>query len=550
MELVYLWVEDYKNIHKQGFNFSPRFDCEYDDETKELTIDENEDYIENFFGDNINVTAIVGKNGSGKSSIIRFLEDADYFVGSAFSDEKDLNFIICIKVDEKINIITTIASLSYQNQEQIQYVKHQNEFDNQDSDYLFYSYCAFLTLNSEFPNERESKKDLFLRNKTISYKSSHIANLAIKNSQENYTFQLTTFMRYPKRIFLYNNTKYAKYLIDNIQPPVAVYSNNPKNGGPFPSCYHDIIELGTNNPLEAYMLNKIVKVELCEELFRSYSTTNIEHSSVDNTKALQNFYDTKEYELNEEEYDLYEYEQLISRVIYNINDIDSNTRSLIEKYDKFFKYDFEDDKGRKFLDLSHGEKSLYAQFVSMYDTVKNSQIPILIALDEPDFSLHPTWQKKYLNEFMTTFIHMNKNIHIILTSHSPFLLSDIPKQNIIFLDKDKNGNCLVLKDGLKEKKQTFGANIHTLLSDSFFMEDGLMGEFAKKKIQEIMDYLNDKKTIDEISTKEEQIKQVIESIGELFLKEKLLKMYDEKYPKTKEEKIAELQKQIEALKDD
>ena len=47
MELVYLLVEDYKNIHKQGFNFSPRFSCEYDD-----------DYIENFFGKNINVTAI------------------------------------------------------------------------------------------------------------------------------------------------------------------------------------------------------------------------------------------------------------------------------------------------------------------------------------------------------------------------------------------------------------------------------------------------------------------------------------------------------------
>jgi len=25
MELVYLWVEKYKNIEKQGFNFLPRF---------------------------------------------------------------------------------------------------------------------------------------------------------------------------------------------------------------------------------------------------------------------------------------------------------------------------------------------------------------------------------------------------------------------------------------------------------------------------------------------------------------------------------------------
>jgi hypothetical protein len=42
MELVYLWVEDYKNIQKQGFNFSPRFECSYDENTNELKIDENE----------------------------------------------------------------------------------------------------------------------------------------------------------------------------------------------------------------------------------------------------------------------------------------------------------------------------------------------------------------------------------------------------------------------------------------------------------------------------------------------------------------------------
>jgi len=31
MELVYLWVEEYKNIHRQGFNFVPKFNCHYDE---------------------------------------------------------------------------------------------------------------------------------------------------------------------------------------------------------------------------------------------------------------------------------------------------------------------------------------------------------------------------------------------------------------------------------------------------------------------------------------------------------------------------------------
>lgn len=29
MELVYLWVEEYKNIQNQGFNFSPNFELEF-----------------------------------------------------------------------------------------------------------------------------------------------------------------------------------------------------------------------------------------------------------------------------------------------------------------------------------------------------------------------------------------------------------------------------------------------------------------------------------------------------------------------------------------
>ena len=53
MELVYLWVEEYKNIKNQGFNFSPRFECEFKDGN--LTICDkkrkeckNNDYLENF----------------------------------------------------------------------------------------------------------------------------------------------------------------------------------------------------------------------------------------------------------------------------------------------------------------------------------------------------------------------------------------------------------------------------------------------------------------------------------------------------------------------
>ena len=148
----------------------------------------------------------------------------------------------------------------------------------------------------------------------------------------------------------------------------------------------------------------------------------------------------------------------------------------------------------------------------------------------------------------------NKKIHIIFSSHSPFILSDIPKENVIFLEKykkdedrnQKEGNC---KNATKDiELKTFGANIHTLLSNGFFMSDGLMGEFAKSKINEILNFLNDKEELKTIQ--KEQIKPIIESIGEDFLRNKLLNLYYKKFITDKREieklilknKIDELQK--------
>ena len=54
---------------------------------------------------------------------------------------------------------------------------------------------------------------------------------------------------------------------------------------------------------------------------------------------------------------------------------------------------------------------------------------------------------------------------LIITTHSPIILSDIPKNHVIFMNKDESGN--VITNDLDSHGKTFGGNIFDLYNDSF-----------------------------------------------------------------------------------
>jgi predicted ATP-binding protein involved in virulence len=169
--------------------------------------------------------------------------------------------------------------------------------------------------------------------------------------------------------------------------------------------------------------------------------------------------------------------------------------------------------------------------------------------------MHPQWQKQYLHNILTVLpqIFKDKKLQFILTSHSPFLVSDLPKDHIIFLEKGEDGTCKV-KNSLNEMKQTFGANIHTLLTDSFFMTGGLLGEFAKEKINGVIDRLQHIKSLNDLKKDEkghewekEYIWKVINAVGEPIIKNQLIKMYQQKQVYSVEEEIKTLKARLDEL---
>jgi len=538
MELVYLWVEDYKNIQKQGFNFSPRFRCkfkdEYDEDGKlkkdcELEIIDKEEtgefYPKNFFGDNINITAIVGENGSGKSSILEFL--LDIIAETEISNK----YIICYSIQ---NINYYFSNISIDNKSIFK--QHKKLGENIFSIFIDYSIDSFQ--NEAY---RTQENFIYKNNQNFIIEPNKFSqnNLNINIDLDNEKSQKRLVSYYSK---LKDNEKFKKEffvpreVIIRIDPRRVFEKKDNKRKnlkGDYLSnakSWQEIIELNNiylkDNKLSEEEKEKANNVKSFIDILEknSYKKDFFSLKTTDNIKKQNgvrlNFSEFEDYFLLE-----------------------------ICNLPRYFLIDFETENGVAFSKLSTGEKTIQKIIYLIIDYIELSKKDtFLILIDEVELYIHPTWQKQYISKlFSFADIYKNKKINFIVTSHSPFILSDLPKENVIFLEKDeKTGKCVNATEKMKDFN-TFGANIHTLLSHGFFMKDGLMGEFAKSKISKILNFLNGTNKF--IDTPINQIKPTIELIGEDFLREKLLKMYDEKFKiKSKDDEIKELKAEIERLK--
>ncbi|MGJ0322741.1 AAA family ATPase [Aliarcobacter cryaerophilus] len=623
MELVYLWVEDYKNIHKQGFNFSPRFRCEFKDEyekyididrkEKEKLKDNCELIIEkkehkSIFPDNINITAIVGENGSGKSSVLEILKYGNS-LSYDFKTKKPYCFYILYDEIKKSFIFQGVEGKQDNSVKSIFYIKYSNKMIDKIFQNIYYSSNDTFYSYPEFSTNYQISENI--TNITNAYMYEELT----ETIQRNHNHKLTSYLQlmdYLKDIHIENGIH-------------AFYKNNINVPNSFNRPTYLVLQIKYK-----YIYTSFTEVELEEKLhkniqklmskFEQDDRNNIEymikHISIlsiliQYDRGLKNTVDFKiEDFFNDIDFTSSKFE-IIDKIIFKLNKkyiVDGVENNILEEYfesilkiinlfQKFTAYykneeffipiDLESDKILQLVDLhknitatisgffsyrfepfmSSGHNQFFNFFAKLfyalnyqYDSLPNYDKKILLFLDEPDIFLHPDWQKKYIN-ILINFLNTNYSqykFHIIITSHSPFILSDLPKENVIFLEKynenddevkkriQKIGNC---KNVTKETNiKTFGANIHTLLSNGFFMKDGLMGEFAKNKISKILNFLNGKNKF--IDFPINQIKPTIELIGEDFLREKLLKMYNEKLGiKSKDDEIKELKAEIERLKD-
>jgi|GEM_PF-1619394 hypothetical protein len=202
--------------------------------------------------------------------------------------------------------------------------------------------------------------------------------------------------------------------------------------------------------------------------------------------------------------------------------IKSDFNEMFSVFGGFFDYSIEN--------LSDGENAYLSFFASLYEQISlltPSKENYIILLDEPESRMHPELTRNFINELILFLKDLNedkKKFQVIISTHSPFILSDIQSNNIIYLEKDNVGHCKPVKITLN----TFGANIHTLLKDGFFMTS-TMGEFATNKIKEVISFIDESDARNVTEMQKNYWLYIINSIGEPLIQNRMLKMFNDKF---------------------
>ena len=148
---------------------------------------------------------------------------------------------------------------------------------------------------------------------------------------------------------------------------------------------------------------------------------------------------------------------------------------------------------------------------------------INLILDEVEICFHPEFQRRFVYELLGYIkrLNMNRNasFNILIATHSPFILSDIPQNNILYLEDGK----MVMPKGIKNP---FAANICDILYQSFFLKQGFVGEFARKKIKRVIERLLPNGYF--LDDSEAEYHLLMELIGDPFLKMQLQQLYEDR----------------------
>lgn len=606
--LHYIWLNNYFCFKDAGFNLSTKYRIEYDEKEHILSGKVNSDYVDDFYTNGIDFTAVVGKNGTGKTTLLKFLMDLDYNIpqnteyilvyecdGAMYYKAKNIE--IELKFDKEISIsereqifAKTIYSTEMFNAEQ---------FLNQLNGSSDWSFAACLRRSSEeSANYKLNPVTQYIHN-SIKWQIDFFANG--RKYIENFKIS------YPKCVWislLKHDDAFVDMYAEHFHNKASASKDNATNSPARLLLNNFLPDTSTNKQglfqakLARAMFTHIVAeantgankeqksniIELVEEITQSNNNSAWENlrsflqSAIDNRDHKQKSYNfdgranlefmdyIDELLRKDNKFNPYLFFGRLSIAVdseqIDIVDLKTTISELFNNYSKtahIFDYlSFS-------WGLSSGETLLLNTFSKITHLLKKDEngkyyLPIdsnsnnkaddlLMLFDEAEVAFHPEWQREYLNAMLhfieQTIAASGTHVQMIMATHSPIILSDVPKQNTVFLHKEDDVTRAKSND---EQHETFGASIYTLFNDSFFMEEGAIGVIGTQRIRSIIDAI---KNVHSPSTdvffdtdknlNTEKVKQYISLIGDELIQKQLMLMLLNRLPKT--QRLEELKRQ-------
>ena len=131
----------------------------------------------------------------------------------------------------------------------------------------------------------------------------------------------------------------------------------------------------------------------------------------------------------------------------------------------------------------------------------------LLLLDEPETHFNPDWRSKFISTLQKSLEASDSNNlmrDILITSHSPFIISDCFPDKVIVFEKGKQP--INAKD---MNLRTFGTSID-IITEGIFKKNNTIGDLSRKEIEEIQEKIKGKDKLTE-----KQVVNYKKSLGHL-----------------------------------